>query len=1522
MKAKITLLLQTLLIFTFNSLDIQAQSNDCDITGSTSGNYTFQSNKKVCFYSNATLGDVTFQNGAKIYIAPNVTVIIQNNINSSGAIEMKIEGTLQFSQAVTINANVNLTIGTNGVLKAGSSGTTDFRLNGAGINTILNNGQFNVGVLELQNSNGTYTFDNSPNATININSNININGKSYFRNQGKLLIRNSYNCNNRSVFVNCGEMVSSAGFNLGGGKVINTGKFTVTSSRVDFGSSTARFENYGSVNVQGSMNLGGTGCVYYNEGTTVVSESFQNDGNIEGPEVGSAKLGYITWRGRATMNNGKIGPNLNLINSGGSSNLSGMFNNPSAMNFQQGVMYNCTNCPAPQINSGAVCRELDGNTPDIDETCNVYTTVLAEPTEALVRSLNDTGKGLFPVKPSGPAYLPNGGVKVEVIKNFTRRPEQWRLYQPTALTGTINIKGVPTTFKTKYLDLIGAYTNPLVLERTVKLDYEVTSKSLNTTTHAYRYIIGIAGLSDSNVAGKVISSVPLEVIGNMDAYQTGKYSFFNDTTPPVAGQKGTVFESNPKTPSSAPSNTLTNGYTFFYLPDDITSFELETKGNDQYGFIFGTLTTTISPTPNAPTSGGNQTVCWNGNTNHTLTATATAPQGQIVTWYETATGGNPVASPTQVGVGTKTYYAQSSNPNGTCTSLTRTAVTLTINTTPVAPISGGNQTVCSDRTTTQTLTATATVPQGSSVNWYTTETGGSPVTSPTQIGVGTKTYYAQASNGICSSLTRTAVTLTINPAAGIPTTENVEYCAGDTAQALKATASNPDYTLYFYDSLDSTPQASIIPITTTAGEFTYYVAEGINNSCIGDKKAITVIVHPKSVITTEPINQNITYGDNTNFSVTATDVTSYQWQVNKGSGFENITNNTIYSNATTATLNITKPTVAMSSYTYRAILKGRCTETETQTVNVTVSPKAVTVTADNKTKVYGEQNPALTAVVTGAVNGDAINYTLATPATQFSNVGTYPIEVTLGENPNYTVTKVDGTLTITPKAIDVVVTADNKTKVYGEQNPTLTAVVTGAVNGDAINYTLATPATQFSNVGTYPIEVTLGENPNYTVNKVDGMLTITPKAIDVVVTADNKTKVYGEQNPALTAVITGAVNGDVINYTLATTATQFSNVGTYPIEVTLGENPNYTVNKVDGTLTITKKSSTVTPNDVSKECSDSDPVFTGLVEGFLSRDEVVATYLRSSEMSNAIVATLAPVNVLDNYNVTYNTGAYNVIDHTAPIPTTEYQSVINTTCANIPEVPALEFVDRCSEGSPTVIYTEDIVNSTSSSYSIVRKWKVNDINNNTAEYIQTVNVSIVPDVVTITVPDFVNSVNGTPVDLSTYLPQDAPTNGTWIDVNNSGLLSGSYIDPNRATTADYTFNYVVETTSCPIVYVVNLKIDESFVLGCGTIHVHNAFTPNGDDKNKVFKIDNIEDTLCYPENSVEIYNRWGVLVYEVKDYNNQDKAFKGFSEGRVTVDKGAGLPTGTYFYILKYTAVGLQGELIPKAEQGYLYLTR
>lgn len=80
---------------------------------------------------------------------------------------------------------------------------------------------------------------------------------------------------------------------------------------------------------------------------------------------------------------------------------------------------------------------------------------------------------------------------------------------------------------------------------------------------------------------------------------------------------------------------------------------------------------------------------------------------------------------------------------------------------------------------------------------------------------------------------------------------------------------------------------------------------------------------------------------------------------------------------------------------------------------LTIGQRPATVIADPQSKTYGDANPApLTATVTGTVNSDILDYTLGTSATQFSNVGPYPITVTLGSNLNYTVTPTDGTLTI------------------------------------------------------------------------------------------------------------------------------------------------------------------------------------------------------------------------------------------------------------------------------------------------------------------------------------------------------------------------------------------------------------------------------------------------------------------------------------------------------------------------------
>ena len=242
------------------------------------------------------------------------------------------------------------------------------------------------------------------------------------------------------------------------------------------------------------------------------------------------------------------------------------------------------------------------------------------------------------------------------------------------------------------------------------------------------------------------------------------------------------------------------------------------------------------------------------------------------------------------------------------------------------------------------------------------------------------------------------------------------------------------------------------------------------------------------------------------------------------------------------------------------------------TGTLTINPLAITVKADDKTKVYDNDattDPALTATVTGAVEGDTIKYSLSREEGQ--NVGEYAITVTVTaeENPNYTVSAEGGTFKITPKAITV--KADDKTKVYdnkAETDPELTATVTGAAAGDTINYMLSREEGQ--DVGEYPIIVTLGDNPNYDVEAGEGTFEITPKAVTIKV--DDAEKVYGEADPAFTGTVTGLVNeGDLGEITYKRTNTD-ENVGTYQnvLAATFSTNNNYTVTVTRGDFEITQ----------------------------------------------------------------------------------------------------------------------------------------------------------------------------------------------------------------------------------------------------------------------------------------------------------------------------------------------------------------
>jgi hypothetical protein len=150
---------------------------------------------------------------------------------------------------------------------------------------------------------------------------------------------------------------------------------------------------------------------------------------------------------------------------------------------------------------------------------------------------------------------------------------------------------------------------------------------------------------------------------------------------------------------------------------------------------------------------------------------------------------------------------------------------------------------------------------------------------------------------------------------------------------------------------------------------------------------------------------------------------------------------------------------------------------------LTVTKADLTVKADDKSKTYGDANPAFTGTLTGVKNNDAITDSYGTTATQGSPVGTYNIVPSLSDPnnklTNYDVTKTNGTLTIGKAALTV--TADNKSKTYGDANPSLTPSYTGWKNADTASVLtgspdLSTTATQGSNVGTYDITAAQGRS--------------------------------------------------------------------------------------------------------------------------------------------------------------------------------------------------------------------------------------------------------------------------------------------------------------------------------------------------------------------------------------------------------------------------------------------------------------
>ncbi len=80
------------------------------------------------------------------------------------------------------------------------------------------------------------------------------------------------------------------------------------------------------------------------------------------------------------------------------------------------------------------------------------------------------------------------------------------------------------------------------------------------------------------------------------------------------------------------------------------------------------------------------------------------------------------------------------------------------------------------------------------------------------------------------------------------------------------------------------------------------------------------------------------------------------------------------------------------------------------------------------------------------------------------------------------------------------------------------------------------------------------------------------------------------------------------------------------------------------------------------------------------------------------------------------------------------------------------------------------------------------------------------------------------------------------------------------------------------------------------ISFYNGFTPNGDGINDSWFIEGI---ACFPENAIKIFNRWGNLVFEAEQYNNQTIVWQGQVNTGLLTSEGRQVPNGTYFYVLE-----------------------
>src|SRR5450830_1138718 len=623
-----------------------------------------------------------------------------------------------------------------------------------------------------------------------------------------------------------------------------------------------------------------------------------------------------------------------------------------------------------------------------------------------------------------------------------------------------------------------------------------------------------------------------------------------------------------------------------------------------------------------------------------------------------------------------------------------------------------------------------------------------------------------------------------------------------------------------YTDIGGATLSTYTPIPGDAGKFIKVVATGTGGYSGNVFTSTQAVTRTDALVSVLPSASSITYGD----SISTSTLTGGSASV---PGTFTFADCTVKPDAGSYTAVVTFTT--SDTGTYNAV---------TADVNVTVGAKALTITANNASKTYGDTATlAGTAfTVVGLVNSDTFtSVTLASKGSvNTANAGTYAITAidAVGTGlSNYIISYVPGTLTVN-KATPAVVTWPSTNPItYGQ------LLSASGLNGGQMTYagqtvpgvvSFITPGTITPTrdvYGNYSAAVVFTPSDTGNYNTVAGRVNVVVNKATLTVTADDKSVTYGDAVPSLTCQITGFVNGETASAVsgtaaLSTAYTATTGVASSPVAITAAAGTinaaNYNFIFVNGAVTINQKPITITADSSTVFYNGSMQSLSGVSSSSLiSGDIITASASTSGTNAGTYTSSIAggvtiwddSTNVTANYNITLVPGALRIDPRGVTIVAASVSKTYDGT--------AFTSLSSSVDDSTPLVQNENLVSVTTSGYQInvgssndtpnnavIKRNGVTDVTSNYAITYALGTLTVVSRPITITAASDSKTYDGTALTnavstLSGSTPLAAnetldsvTTSGSQLGAGSSDNIPSNAVIKNNGVT-DVTTNYVI-----------------------------------------------------------------------------------------------------------------------------------